>query len=268
MRLRIEAELDYYVDGAADVLLQIEVAAMADQRLDLQDLRIWTDAPLTTVAGEDAIGQRAWARAVGPFRAEYVAEVTILREPVDFATLAAAPPRTLPALTIPYLLPSRYCEADRFESFVLDRFGAVEGGARVQAIVDWVRSHLRYASGSSSGETSAMTTFVERRGVCRDYAHLTVAMCRAGGIPARCVSAYAPGVDPPDFHAVAEIWLADGWHLIDATGMASCGELARVAVGRDATDIAFMTVFGRATMNRQRVSVTRIDQERLRPPVR
>jgi transglutaminase-like putative cysteine protease len=73
------------------------------------------------------------------------------------------------------------------------------------------------------------------------------------------VSAYAPGVDPPDFHAVAELWLAGAWHLVDATGMASCGDLARVAVGRDATDIAFMTVFGRATMNAQRVSVRRLD---------
>ena len=124
---------------------------------------------------------------------------------------------------------------------------------------DWVRNHLTYASGASSGETTALMTFADRRGVCRDYAHLLVALARAGGIPARCVSAYAPGVDPPDFHAVAELWLSGAWHLVDATGMASCGDLARVAVGRDATDIAFMTVFGRTTMNEQRVSVSRLD---------
>jgi transglutaminase-like putative cysteine protease len=87
---------------------------------------------------------------------------------------------------------------------------------------------------------------------------LLVSLARSGGIPARCVSAYAPGVDPPDFHAVAELWLAGGWHLIDPTGMASRDELARVAVGRDATDIAFMTVFGSATMNQQRVTVARL----------
>jgi transglutaminase-like putative cysteine protease len=94
--------------------------------------------------------------------------------------------------------------------------------------------------------------------VCRDFAHLVVAMARAGQIPARCVAAYAPGVDPPGFHAVAELWLDGGWHLVDATGMASCGDLARVVVGRDATDIAFMTVFGGATLYRQSVSVSRI----------
>lgn len=258
MRLQIEAELDYTIAGDADVLLQLEVAAMADQRLERQDLRVSCAGPLVAVPGEDAIGQRAWARGGGPFRAEYAAEVTIDRVAIDFGAVAAAPPRTLPALTIPYLMPSRYCEAERFESFVDRQFGAHGGGAKVAAIVDWVGANIAYECGSSGGDTTAMMTFVERRGVCRDFAHLVVALARAGGIPARCVSAYAPDVDPPDFHAVAEVWLADGWHLVDATGMAGCADLARIAVGRDATDIAFMTVFGRATLNRQRVAVRRI----------
>ena len=94
--------------------------------------------------------------------------------------------------------------------------------------------------------------------MCRDFAHLLVTMARAGGIPARCVSAYAPGVDPPDFHAVAELWLDGEWRLVDATGMARADELARVAVGRDATDIAFLTIFGRAEMMRQTVRVVRL----------
>ncbi len=178
---------------------------------------------------------------------------------IDFATLPATPARMLPAETIAYLLPSRYCESDKFEGFVEQQFAGLEGGALAAAMSDWVRENLIYASGTSSGATTALMTFADRRGVCRDYAHLLVSLARAGGIPARCVSAYAPGVDPPDFHAVAELWLAGAWHLVDATGMASCGDLARVAVGRDATDIAFMTVFGRATMNEQRVSVRRID---------
>ena len=96
-----------------------------------------------------------------------------------------------------------------------------------------------------------IATFAERRGVCRDYAHLLVALARAGGdTGALCFAAYAPGVDPPDFHAVAELWLdGDDWHLVDATGMANMRRIiARVAVGRDATDIAFMTVFGRADL--------------------
>ncbi|QNQ11729.1 transglutaminase-like domain-containing protein [Sphingomonas alpina] len=259
MRLSIDVLLDYFVDDSAEVLLQIEAAAMADQRLEQQDLRVYCDNPLRAMSGEEGIGQRTWARASGSFQAEYRAVVAIDRAPVDLSSLPPTAMAELPAEAIPYLLPSRYCESDHFEGFVQSEFAGLEGGALASAIGDWVRENLTYASGSSSGVTTAMMTFADRRGVCRDYAHLLVTLARAGGIPARCVSAYAPGVDPPDFHAVAELWLAGGWHLIDATGMAKCGEIARVAVGRDATDIAFMTVFGTATMYRQVVKVTRLD---------
>jgi transglutaminase-like putative cysteine protease len=259
MRLAIDVMLDYWIEDAADVLLLVEAAAMVDQRLEHQDMRVYCSEPLRAVAGEEGIGQRTWARGEGNFRVEYQAVVTIDREVADLASLAPTPARMLPAETVAYLLPSRYCESDKFEGFVEQQFEGLEGGALAAAMSDWVREHLTYASGASSGVTTALMTFADRRGVCRDYAHLLVSLARAGGIPARCVSAYAPGVDPPDFHAVAELWLAGAWHLVDATGMASCGDLARVAVGRDATDIAFMTVFGRTTMNEQRVSVRRLD---------
>ncbi len=258
MRLSIHVELDYWIEDEADVLLQVEVAAMADQTLEVQDLTLWTDSPLAAVKGEDGIGQRCLTRGVGSFRALYHAVVAINRPSVDLASLAAAPPRQLPAQVISYLLPSRYCESDRFEGFVQGEFAGLEGGALARSMCSWVRQHLRYESGTSSGVTTAMMTFADRRGVCRDYAHLLCALLRAGGLPARCVSAYAPGVDPQDFHAVCEVWLADGWHLLDPTGMASCDDIARVAVGRDATDIAFMTVFGRAVMNNQQVNVSKL----------
>lgn len=259
MRLAIDVMLDYWIEDAADVLLLVEAAAMADQRLEQQDLRVYCPEPLRAVPGEEGIGQRTWARGQGNFRVEYKAVVAIERSAIDLASLAPTAARMLPAETVAYLLPSRYCESDSFEGFVEQQFGGLEGGELAAAMRDWVRTNLTYASGASSGVTTALMTFADRRGVCRDYAHLLVTLARAGGIPARCVSAYAPGVDPPDFHAVAELWLDGAWHLVDATGMASCGDLARVAVGRDATDIAFMTVFGRTTMNEQRVTVRRID---------
>lgn len=258
MRLKIEVDLDYKIAPAADVLLQVEVAAMADQRLLSSDLRVSAGGPIVAVPGDDGIGQRTWAPRAEILQLNYRAEVAIDRPVIDLAALPATPVSAMPAETIPYLLPSRYCEAGRFEHFVEEGWGALTGGARAAAIVAWVRDNIVYESGSSTGDASALTTFAERRGVCRDFAHLTVALARAAAIPARCVAAYAPGVDPPDFHAVAELWLDGAWHLVDATGMATCGELARVVVGRDATDIAFMTVFGGATMYRQRVSVCRI----------
>ena len=258
MRLSIDVELDYWIDDQAEILLQIEAAAMVDQLLEHQDLRIYCLAPLRAVPGEDAIGQRTWAKGSGSFRVDYKAVVKIDRAGVDFSQLPATDLSDLPGDAVPYLMPSRYCESDRFEGFVQSEFDGLTGGALAAAIGKWVQANLTYQSGSSSGVTTALMTFADRRGVCRDYAHLVVALARAGGIPARCVSAYAPGVSPPDFHAVAELWLDGGWHLIDATGMARCDDLIRVAVGRDATDIAFMTVFGTATMNRQMVMVKRL----------
>ncbi|WP_443025575.1 transglutaminase-like domain-containing protein [Sphingomonas sp. PB4P5] len=255
MRLSIDVALDYWIDDQAEVLLQIEAAAMVDQHLEHQDLRIYCMEPLRAVPGEDAIGQRTWAKASGSFCVEYQAVVKIDRAGVDFSQLPATDLSDLPGDAVPYLMPSRYCESERFEGFVQAEFDGLSGGALAAAIGTWVHANLTYQSGSSSGITTALMTFADRRGVCRDYAHLVVALARAGGIPARCVSAYAPGVSPPDFHAVAELWLDGGWHLIDATGMAKCDDLIRVAVGRDATDIAFMTVFGTATMNRQSVFV-------------
>ena len=257
MRLKIAVALDYLVDPAADVLLQVEAAALPDQRLLASELRVSAGGPLVALPGEDGMGQRTWAPRASILQLDYAAEVELTRAAVDLATLPATPPSAVPAAALPYLMPSRYCEVEAFEHFVKTQFAGLAGGALAAAIADWVGANLTYASGSSAGTTTAADTFVARRGVCRDYAHLVVALARAGCIPARCVLAYAPGVDPPDFHAVAELWLAGGWHLVDATGMAHCGELARVVVGRDATDIAFMTVFGSATLRRQSVRVTR-----------
>ncbi|HST36730.1 MAG TPA: transglutaminase-like domain-containing protein, partial [Allosphingosinicella sp.] len=110
---------------------------------------------------------------------------------------------------------------------------------------------------SSNTETTAAHAFVSRQGVCRDYAHLLASFARAASIPARLVSAYAWQLTPPDFHAVVEVWLDGAWQLADPTGLAPIEGLARIAVGRDATDIAFMTIFGEAQMRSQSVQVTR-----------
>ena len=256
MRIQIDAHLDYALPKAADVLLQIEAAAMADQAIVDDLLTVWSDTPIRSVEGYEAIGRRCWAHGTGRLTVAYRATVDVARPRVVLDDYAPTAPRFLPAAVTPYLLPSRYCQSDKLEGFVHRRFAGVRGGVLAVALVRWVKESIEYRSNSSSGETTALDTFASRSGVCRDYAHLLVALSRAGDIPARCVSAYAPGVDPPDFHAVAELWLDGEWRLVDATGMADCRDLVRVCVGRDATDIAFMTIFGTATLLRQEVRVT------------
>ncbi|MBA3895535.1 MAG: transglutaminase family protein [Sphingomonadaceae bacterium] len=257
MKIDIDVLLDYILPSARDVLLQVEAAAMVDQRILDSVLTVTSPEPLRAVPGEEAIGQRTWAAGSGQFRVEYRASVEVERSDVKIGRLTADRPADLPALVIAYLLPSRYCESDRFEAFVEREFTDIRGGAKLMAMRDWIARHLDYEAGTSTSETTASDTFVRRAGVCRDYAHLLATLARAATIPARLVSAYAPGVDPPDFHALVEVWLEGSWHLIDATGMAKTAEVVRVGVGRDATDIAFMTVFGAATLVEQRVTVTR-----------
>ncbi len=260
MRLRIDVDLDYDFPAAADVLLALETAQLPDQIL-VEDLLTVDGAngPLTPVAGEDGIGRRTWLTAEGRLRAVYRAVVDVHRPARPIDALPICPLAELPPEAIAYLWPSRYCESDRFEAFVERRFGALEGGARLLAMRDWLRGEMDYVPGSSDATTSAADAFVARQGVCRDYAHLMATFARAAGVPARLTSVYAWGLKPPDFHAVVEVWLDGDWHFLDATGLAPAEGLVRIGVGRDATDIAFMTIFGSAELRRQSVEVTRLD---------
>ena len=259
MRLSIEVELDYHFAQPTDVLLTVETAQLPDQVLVEDRLTIDGAGPLRPIAGGDGIGRRTWLEAQGAFHAGYRALVDVERPVPALEGQPAAPLRELPPEVIPYLWPSRYCEADRFEDFVTREFGAMEGGAKVAAMADWIHRQLDYRPGSSDSTTTAADTFVSRNGVCRDYAHLLAAFSRAAGVPARLVSAYGWKVDPPDFHALVEVWLGGEWHLVDPSRLAPIEGVVRICVGRDATDIAFMTSFGPAEMNAQSVKVVRTD---------
>lgn len=259
MELRIEVDLDYHFREATDVLLAIEVAQLPDQLLGEDLLSVAGSGPLRPIGAEDGIGRRTWMRAEGLCRASYRATLSVDRPSLAIGGLPASNLQDLPAIVVPYLWPSRYCEADRFEAFVEKTFGTLAGGAKIEAMAGWIRQEMDYVMGSSDASTTAVDAFLSRRGVCRDFAHLMATFSRAAGIPARLVSAYAWALKPPDFHAVVEVWLDGAWHLVDATGLAPIEGLARICVGRDATDIAFMTIFGVGEMRAQSVQVTRLD---------
>jgi len=147
---------------------------------------------------------------------------------------------------IEYRRPSRYCESDVLFALARAQFAGLSGQALLAAVDEWVRTNLSYVPGASQVTDGAVKTFLARQGVCRDYAHLVVAMLRALDVPARLASVYAPGLSPMDFHAVAEAFVDGTWYVIDATGLASRHTLVRIATGRDASDTAFMTQHGGA----------------------
>jgi transglutaminase-like putative cysteine protease len=151
---------------------------------------------------------------------------------------------------IVYTRPSRYAESDSLVPTAAAEFGVIDAPAETLAAVSsWVGTHLAYESGTSLPTDGAVRTLMARRGVCRDFAHLCVALLRARGLPARLVAVYAPGLDPMDFHAVAEAWIDGGWRVVDPTTLAPRSTLVRIATGRDAADTAFLTVVsGRADL--------------------
>ncbi|MGF7151104.1 transglutaminase-like putative cysteine protease [Sphingomonas zeicaulis] len=255
MSLSIQVQLDYWFAEVCDILLQIEAAAIPEQVIETASIELTPTEHFARVPAQDAIGERIWLRHQGQLLVDYRATVSITRLLDDCCALDAVPPHLLPGETVQYLWPSRYCPSDRFQPFIDAEFGGLEGGARVIAMRDWIARHFSYVPGASDAETTALDTFVKRQGICRDYAHVMITLARAAGIPARIASVYALGVEPPDFHAVAEVFLGGAWHLVDATGMAKEGQMAKIGIGRDAADVAFLTAFGTATMNSQRVSV-------------
>lgn len=258
MKLEISASLNYRLSEPVDLMLQIEAANGHGQHVLDSSLDVGTPEFVARVPAADGICEPIWLRAEGRLRAEYRARVEIDRRDTDFRSLAAVPLHRLPAEAIPYLNESRYCPSNKFHAFVERRFGDHEGGAKIGRMRDWIESRFTYTSGSSTSETGALDSFVERRGVCRDYAHVMIALARAAHIPARMASAYALRVAPQDFHAVAEVFLDGDWHLVDATGMASASEMARICVGRDAADISFLTAYRDIEFVSQSVKVERV----------
>lgn len=259
MKLKISAALDYHLGDPVDLMLQIEAAAIPEQTIISAAIDVGKTDYFARIAAQDDIGERIWLRSGGQLNVRYAATVEIHRATRDYRTLAKVPMHRLPAETIQYLNESRYCASNKFLHFVQDEFGDVEGGAQIGAMRDWIEGHFTYVSGSSDAETNALDSFVQRQGVCRDYAHVMVSLARAAAIPARVASVYALGVEPQDFHAVAEIFLDGEWHLVDATGMAKETEMAKIGVGRDAADISFLTAYGAIELLNQQVTVSAVD---------
>lgn len=173
-------------------------------------------------------------RGVGAGRLTIEYEATVVGQ--------AAPAPIDDAEWYDFIRPSRYCESDRLGPLARDEFAGLRGADLLTGVSSWVGTHIGYVSGSSRPTDGAVATLLARSGVCRDFAHLTVALLRANGLPARVVSVYAPGLDPMDFHAVVEARLEDGWYLVDPTTLAPRSSMVRIATGADAADTAFLTI--------------------------
>ena len=155
--------------------------------------------------------------------------------------------QNLPDAELSYLLPSRYCESDRFGQMATKITASHQVGYdQVAAIADWLRTNIRFAPGSSNIPVSAVEVNGKHSGVCRDFAHLGIALCRSLSIPARLVVGYLYQLDPMDLHAWFEAYVGGRWYTFDATQAELKGGYVVLGYGRDASDVAVYNQFGPA----------------------
>jgi len=244
----IDCRLAYTLPQTTDFLFQIHVLHGMDQTVLSESLRITPGSKHHLYADPYVAHRflRVQARA-GAFNVRYKARVQVQR-PRRNRRAAEWPVADLPDDVLHNLMPTRYCESDLLAPATLKLFGGLRPGcSRVQAISDWIHRNVDYRIGSSDSTTTACDVFMRRVGVCRDFAHLGVTFCRALNIPARLAVGYAMfDTPPPDFHAMFEAFIGGRWELFDPTRMSAPGDLVRIAVGRDAKDVAFSTIFGAA----------------------
>ena len=237
-----------------DVLPQLEGGqVMVGERLTLGE-------GMTAEPIHNSHGNRMLRVLLPPGRTEFRHDAILLTPPTaDLAGIESAaivPPEQLPAEVLRYTLPSRYCESDKLLAFAWATFGAIEGGwERVRAVSSWVHENIEYRFGSGQADLSALDIFQRKFGVCRDFAHLTIALCRALNIPARYVTGHLPDIvyiDPGtamDFHAYAEVFLGGRWFALDARYNVPRIGRVKISHGLDAVDCAFGTSYGQVFLS-------------------
>lgn len=257
-RCDVTTSVTWRAQGAASAILLLRLAdADGQERVD-EDLEVeGADVEDLGVRPDGARPLRLHAQE-GEVALRY-------RACVDVAQDASVPPTAeLPRLgglavdLLTWTLPSRYCPSDVLTPAAVAMFGErPRTGALLEDVRSWVEEAIAYVPGTSDVHTAADETFLRRAGVCRDLAHLTATVLRALDVPARLVSAYALDLEPQDLHAVVEAHDGTAWRLLDATGLAPTGTLARIATGRDAAEIAWGSVDGPLTLDTLDVAVAR-----------
>ena len=256
LALRIGFDMRIEVYGRTPILMMLYAHPDVDAKLDAPE-RITAEPAWPIEQFLDGFGNRVGrivAPAAGEFtiRSETVYHDVYAPEPQPAATAHQHDAGELPHDVLPYLLGSRYCEVDRLGAIAWDLFGDLRhGGERALAINAWVFKHIFFSYRLTRPNKTALDTYAERNGVCRDMMHLAISFCRAMNIPARYATGYLGDIDadpdptPMDYSAFYEVYLDGQWWAMDARhGKARVGRVL-MGRGRDAADVALLTTFGR-----------------------
>ena len=262
IRLRLALELDYEVlQPGCDFIFNIHAAhterqVVLEEHLDLNQSVPWR-------VDTDPVTLNRYLRVSalpGPLRVRYNATVDLNHHTAQPGSIDEVPVALLPTHVLRSIYPSRYCQSDRLLRLAMREFGLQQPGyARVQGIRDWVLQRIAFTPNTSNSNTSAVDTLLDTVGVCRDFAHLMIALCRAINVPARFTTGIDYGADPAlgptDFHAYVEAYLGGRWYIFDPSGTAIPMGFVRLGTGRDAADVAFATIFGSVIAQAPRISI-------------
>ena len=257
MLFHVESSLEYAAKFPSTLILNIQAQRSALQVVLEEQFSVKPRVKIAEFTAEGT-GNRFLRLETGRHKKlvlSYSASVECDFQTYRVGAVEPTPVADLNAASIPYLFPSRYCQSDRLNRLAWDLFGAIENPhEKVVAISDWIHDNVEYLPGSTTSVTSAFDTVTQRTGVCRDFAHLGIALCRAVNIPARYFSGYAYQLDPPDFHACFECLIEGSWTVFDATHLSHLNGLVRIGTGRDAADAAVASMFGSVTCTKVEVS--------------
>ncbi len=264
MNFRVNCGLRYSLRDPATFLFSIQCMEMGAQRLLKESLKFSPSLAAQEFrnSGNETRFSRITTADEGTLEVSYDADVRISPQLVPLETIVSNQLKDLSPEVIPLLFPSRYCQSDRLRQPAYELFGHLTESYEIAlAIRDWLASNIEYVSGSSGENCSAVDTLDRREGVCRDFAHLGIAFCRALNVPARYASFYAYQLNPQDFHACFEAFIGGAWYTFDPTGLAPLNGLIRIATGRDAADAAVCTIFGNPELTLSWVTCSCLDAD-------
>lgn len=267
VRIQFAINLQYeLLYPGTDFVFNIHAAQTTSQLVVSEQLEI--SQPVLTTIQTQPVTHARYLRLTGnagPLNISYQATVDIDQHIASPDSISETPIAKLPLSALTYIYPSRYCQSDRLGVLAMNEFGHLpKGYRRVEAIQEWVRKQVAFRANTSNSNTSSLDTLTDRVGVCRDFAHLMIAICRALSIPARFTTGIDYGADPAlgptDFHAYVEVFLDYRWYIFDPSGTAIPMGFVRIGTGRDAADVSYATIFGSVTSPPPLISVQAVTE--------
>jgi len=263
MKFDVFSEMEYTARSAGTLILNIHALRTPHQTVVSETFEIepYIKVEELVAAQSENRLMRFEIEEANSIKVTYKATVDTFCEIKNYEGLSEVPIAKMDHTVFPYLYPSRYCQSDKLYRLASNLFGHIENPfEKVMTLTDWIHKNVQYLSGSTNSQTSAFDTVTEQSGVCRDFAHLGIALCRALTIPARYFTGYAYHLQPADFHACFEAYLGTEWVLFDATRLVPLNGLVKIASGRDAADTAIANIFGNVIFTKMQVSCELADE--------